>query len=347
MTFLCGVERSIIGMRDESFVFSVARSLHSLPIMPLEWLKHFLSAVSLGQPTGFVQIGPEKWILPDKFKSCANEIYNFQARSSDVYICTYPRSGTTWTQEMIWLICNDLDYETAQKRTLNERFPFFEWVSKIGFPSAVFSSWHKLRISISPDLFRLSRLNREHTTRIWHPCLIPFRFHLYMHDQMKATFLTENADEQWKMDFIEKISVPGYKFLPEMTQQRFVKTHLPFKILPPSIMEKRSKVIYMARHPASVVVSYYHLNKLYRTQGYVNDFNTFFEYFMKDLCELKYFPCRVPCENGANGIFKTVFSAYIISYFLSQYTGVRTLNTLKMVGSIVTMKMFYFFFTKI
>lgn len=79
-----------------------------------------------GQPTGFVQVGSEKWLLPDKFRHCANKIYGFEARSNDVWIVTYPRSGTTWTQEMIWLICNDLDYEKAQKITLNERFPFFE-----------------------------------------------------------------------------------------------------------------------------------------------------------------------------------------------------------------------------
>jgi sulfotransferase len=85
----------------------------------------FLADVT-GQPTGFVQVGPEKWLLPDKFQHCADEIYNFEARTDDVYICSYPRSGTTWTQEMIWLICNDLDYEKAQEITLNERFPFFE-----------------------------------------------------------------------------------------------------------------------------------------------------------------------------------------------------------------------------
>lgn len=110
-----------------------------------------------------------------------------------------------------------------------------------------------------------------------------------MHDQLKVKFLEENEGEKWKTDFIEMISVPGYKFFAEMAQQRFIKTHLPFRILPPSIMEKRAKVVYVARHPRDVVVSYYHLNKLYRTQGYVNDFNTFFEYFMKDLCELKHF----------------------------------------------------------
>lgn len=113
---------------------------------------------------------------------------------------------------------------------------------------------------------------------------------------MKATFLAENADERWKTDFIEMISVPGYQFFAEMSQQRFIKTHLPFKLLPPSIMQARAKVIYVARHPKDVVVSYYHLNKLYRTQGYVNDFDTFFEYFTRDLCELKHFS---PAESRA------------------------------------------------
>jgi hypothetical protein len=110
---------------------------------------------------------------------------------------------------------------------------------------------------------------------------------------MKAKFLSEN-EEQWKKEFIEKVSVPGYKFFPQMSAQRFIKTHLPFKLLPPSIMERGAKVVYVARHPRDVVVSYYHLNKLYRTQGYVNDFETFFEYFMKDLCELK---CVLPLSH--------------------------------------------------
>ncbi|CAG9808187.1 unnamed protein product [Chironomus riparius] len=187
-----------------------------------------------GQPTGFVQVLPEKWLLPDKFKHCANDIYNFEARSDDVWICTYPRSGTTWTQEMIWLICNDLDYETARKITLNERFPFFE-------------------------------------------------FHLFMHDKMKARFLKENEGEKGKRDLIECLSTPGYKFFADMEEQRFIKTHLPFKLLPPSIMSQQAKVVYIARNPKDVVVSYYHLNKLYRTQGYVNDFEMFFKNFLNDL----------------------------------------------------------------
>jgi hypothetical protein len=34
--------------------------------------------------------------------------------------------GTTWTQELVWLIANDLDYEKARLIPQIQRFPFFE-----------------------------------------------------------------------------------------------------------------------------------------------------------------------------------------------------------------------------
>lgn len=76
---------------------------------------------------GFVHVGPEKFMLPVAYTDYAEIIYNFEARTDDVFTCTYPRSGTTWTQEMIWLICNDLDYETASNKMLFERFPMLEY----------------------------------------------------------------------------------------------------------------------------------------------------------------------------------------------------------------------------
>lgn len=72
------------------------------------------------------KVGPEKWILPSTWSECADKLYNFDAHSSDIWISTFPRSGTTWTQEMMWLLCNDLNYEAAKASSLNQRFPFFE-----------------------------------------------------------------------------------------------------------------------------------------------------------------------------------------------------------------------------
>ncbi len=80
-----------------------------------------------GQPGGFVQVGPERFVLFAGYKDFVDTIYNFKVRSDDVFVCTHPRSGTTWTQEIVWLICNDLDYETASAEVLNKRFPYLEY----------------------------------------------------------------------------------------------------------------------------------------------------------------------------------------------------------------------------
>lgn len=79
-----------------------------------------------GERTGFVQVGPEGYFFPYKYKAHAAQYYNFEARPDDIWIATVPRSGTTWTQELIWLLANRLDFEQAQQRPLTERFPFLE-----------------------------------------------------------------------------------------------------------------------------------------------------------------------------------------------------------------------------
>ena len=81
-----------------------------------------------GMAEGVVQVGPEKWILPTNYAEYVDVIYKFEARLNDVFICTHPRSGTTWSQEMIWLICNNLNYVAALNEAQRDRFPMLELV---------------------------------------------------------------------------------------------------------------------------------------------------------------------------------------------------------------------------
>ena len=39
----------------------------------------------------------------------------------DVWLVTPPKCGTTWTQEMVWLLANDLDYEAAKTPSTPDR----------------------------------------------------------------------------------------------------------------------------------------------------------------------------------------------------------------------------------
>jgi len=79
-----------------------------------------------GERTGFVQVGPKKWFFPSGYLKQAEDIYNFELRKDDVVVVTFPRCGTTWTQEMAWLLANDLDYCTAADIPLTKRFAFLE-----------------------------------------------------------------------------------------------------------------------------------------------------------------------------------------------------------------------------
>lgn len=66
-------------------------------------------------------IMPRKFVNQDLERIKKMEIYE-----DDIWVVTYPKCGTTWTQEMIWMLGNNLDYTTSLSVKLNDRFPFLE-----------------------------------------------------------------------------------------------------------------------------------------------------------------------------------------------------------------------------
>lgn len=71
---------------------------------------------------------PEKsCVLIKKYQEiCADRIKNFQVFSDDVWVLSFPKCGTTWTIEMVWLIQNNMDFEKARSIAADDRFPFLE-----------------------------------------------------------------------------------------------------------------------------------------------------------------------------------------------------------------------------
>ncbi|XP_046448149.1 sulfotransferase 1B1-like isoform X3 [Daphnia pulex] len=64
---------------------------------------------------GLVQGEPGGFVFHPHYAQNANKIYNMKVRSDDVWIRTFPRSGTTWTSELTWLIMNDCNFEEAAR----------------------------------------------------------------------------------------------------------------------------------------------------------------------------------------------------------------------------------------
>ncbi|XP_059621319.1 luciferin sulfotransferase-like [Phlebotomus argentipes] len=64
--------------------------------------------------------------MPEMYRDYAQKIEQFRARSDDVFVVSQPKCGTTWAQELVWMINNGLDYERAKEVNQDARFPFLE-----------------------------------------------------------------------------------------------------------------------------------------------------------------------------------------------------------------------------
>lgn len=212
---------------------------------------------------GFVQIGPKKYIMPAAYTKHAEHMYNFQARADDIFICTHPRSGTTLCQELTWLLAYDLDYDRAQRESLLKRSLHIEYDK------------NHLIVCVVEMCLTFVFLN--------------FSFCAIAHDNWLRYLSLRLLCNPAKMKMLIDYTVPAYKSLPKCESPRIIKMHLPFSLQPPSIMTARARVIYIARNPKDMLVSYYYFYRKIRDIGFTGDFGRFFDYFEKDLRKLVFF----------------------------------------------------------
>lgn len=92
-----------------------------------------------------------------------------------------------------------------------------------------------------------------------------------------------HTDEIKDFDVKEAFFGPKYDQFEAQTTRRFIKVHLPIKLMPPSIFEVGAKIVYVARNPKDVAVSYYHFHKYNPIFHYSGDFEAFVQYFTDDL----------------------------------------------------------------
>ncbi|KAF5276455.1 hypothetical protein FQA39_LY06524 [Lamprigera yunnana] len=74
----------------------------------------------------YIKVGQNKICMPDTFQEYFETFKNFEVRDDDVFVLGFPKTGCRWTQELVWLLLNDLDYDSARKTLLYNRAPFLE-----------------------------------------------------------------------------------------------------------------------------------------------------------------------------------------------------------------------------
>ncbi|KAG8228144.1 hypothetical protein J437_LFUL002800, partial [Ladona fulva] len=249
-TRICRVEDSKQNVMDATYyhwealtIKKIIDNLYSMPISVQKYLpmkidkinpdlnKEILSSFT-GERDGYVHVGPKKYFLTSNYLKQADGYYNMEVRPDDIWVCTFPRCGTTWMQELVWLINNDLDYDKALEIPLIQRFTFLE-------------------------------------------------LSLLKHEEFQREILELNNYDPKCVEALSKICEPGYSICARKKSPRHIKTHLPFSLLPPKLLQT-SKAIYVTRNPKDVAVSYYYHNRLFRTIGFQSDFSKFWDLFQRD-----------------------------------------------------------------
>ncbi|XP_055376533.1 luciferin sulfotransferase [Condylostylus longicornis] len=164
----------------------------------------------------FIEVNPGKVILPRKYIDIGQSILDLPIHSDDVWLISYPRTGSTWAQEMIWLLGNGLDFEGA-KQIQQIRSPLLEL-------TAIFGEDH----------------------------------------------------HEWVASSIGN-TVECVKNMP---RPRFARSHLPSQLLPVQLKEIKPKIVYTARNPKDLCVSFYHYCKL--VHGLYAPFEDFCELFIDE-----------------------------------------------------------------
>lgn len=191
-----------------------------------------LKAKFLGFRGGLVDV-EGRHAMPAHYDRFAERYFNYKFQKDDVLVMTFPRSGTTWTQEIVWTMRNQVDVDTAANVPLDVRVPFIEFDS------------------LQPEHLPLAAPIEE-AYRSRHPGEDP---------RDKGIFL----------DLVDALPSP-----------RTIKTHLPFSLLRPDLLDS-CKVVYVARNPKDVCVSYYHQQRLVKVAEFVGDFPEYVDFWTQDL----------------------------------------------------------------
>ncbi|NP_001085018.1 uncharacterized protein LOC432082 [Xenopus laevis] len=136
-----------------------------------------------------------------------DSVQDFEVKDSDVFLVTFPKSGTVWTQQILSLIFNEGHRNGTEKIDNMSRVPWIE-------------------------------------------------YNLY------------------QIDYDSRPS------------PRLFTSHLPYYLVPKDLKNKKGKIIYVARNPKDVAVSYYHFYKIIVGITQKKDWESFLDDYLsgKVLC---------------------------------------------------------------
>ncbi len=94
-------------------------------------------------------------LMLGQFPAChLDQIQELPLSEEDVIIAGYPRSGTVWIQEALWLLYHNADTDLARSIPLLKRFPALEHQFLPGNPAGIVNSLESARTTPPPHLMK-------------------------------------------------------------------------------------------------------------------------------------------------------------------------------------------------
>ncbi|XP_044731509.1 luciferin sulfotransferase-like [Chrysoperla carnea] len=82
---------------------------------------------------GYIEVTDKKYVFTQYYTEFIEKIENFEVYDTDIFVMSHPKTGTTWTQEMVWCIGNNLD---VSDEYLYLRFPWLEGTTQFDLRDA-------------------------------------------------------------------------------------------------------------------------------------------------------------------------------------------------------------------
>ena len=109
--------------------------------------------------TNMMKSTPMNVYMPARFRDFAQKIWDFEPRKDDVWIITYPKCGTTLTQELMWQIANGVQIDSENsKKNIFLRVPFIEFTGWRTFAHWRFSNWRFSNLNLPIRTFTIETL---------------------------------------------------------------------------------------------------------------------------------------------------------------------------------------------
>ncbi|XP_047740682.1 uncharacterized protein LOC108682228 [Hyalella azteca] len=96
-------------------------------ILPLTKRQAEIDKLFKGHLAGAHTLQPDGWFFPTTQKKYCQEILDFEYEENDVVVMTMPKSGTTWTQEVVWTMRKNPNLDNPDaNQPLHVRSPVLE-----------------------------------------------------------------------------------------------------------------------------------------------------------------------------------------------------------------------------